>query len=72
MPHFDFRGSIMCWMAACKTHGFFGFWKAGLMEEKFDSTISQNRNGASGAHRFHRGFVFGPAIDTLDYKSQGA
>jgi uncharacterized protein YdeI (YjbR/CyaY-like superfamily) len=34
MPHFDYHGKMMCWMAAFKAHCSFGFWKAALMEEK--------------------------------------
>ncbi|HMS34835.1 MAG TPA: YdeI/OmpD-associated family protein [Ignavibacteria bacterium] len=30
-PHFDYRGKMMCSMAAFKQHCAFGFWKAKLM-----------------------------------------
>jgi uncharacterized protein YdeI (YjbR/CyaY-like superfamily) len=33
-PHFDYRGQMMCSMAAFKQHAVFGFWKAGLMKDK--------------------------------------
>lgn len=34
MPHFDYKGEMMCSMAAFKKHGVFGFWKAALMKDK--------------------------------------
>ncbi|MDP1675518.1 MAG: DUF1801 domain-containing protein [Bacteroidota bacterium] len=33
-PHFDYRGEMMCSMAAFKQHCAFGFWKASLMNDK--------------------------------------
>ncbi len=33
-PHFDFKGEMMCSMAAFKNHCAFGFWKASLMKDK--------------------------------------
>ena len=30
-PHFDYRGEMMCAMAAFKAHCSFGFWKASLV-----------------------------------------
>ncbi len=32
-PHFDYRGEMMCSMAAFKQHCAFGFWKASLMKD---------------------------------------
>ena len=32
-PHFDYRGVMMCSMAAFKQHMAFGFWKASLMKD---------------------------------------
>jgi uncharacterized protein YdeI (YjbR/CyaY-like superfamily) len=32
-PHFDYKGSILCSMAAFKQHCSFGFFKASLMED---------------------------------------
>ena len=32
-PHFDFKGEMMCSMAAFKQHAVFGFWKAVLMKD---------------------------------------
>ena len=46
MPHFDYKGSMMCWMAAFKAHCSFGFWKAALMEEK--SLIPQSAKTGMG------------------------
>ena len=32
-PHFDYKGEMMCHMAAFKQHAAFGFWKAALMKD---------------------------------------
>lgn len=32
-PHFEYKGSILCSMAAFKQHCVFGFWKASLMDD---------------------------------------
>lgn len=32
-PHFDYKGEMMCSMAAFKQHCAFGFWKAALMKD---------------------------------------
>ena len=32
-PHFDYKGEMMCHMAAFKQHTAFGFWKAALMKD---------------------------------------
>lgn len=32
-PHFDYKGEMMCSMAAFKQHAVFGFWKAVLMQD---------------------------------------
>ncbi len=32
-PHFDYKGEMMCSMAAFKQHASFGFWKATLMKD---------------------------------------
>ncbi|MBC7866445.1 MAG: YdeI/OmpD-associated family protein, partial [Gloeobacteraceae cyanobacterium ES-bin-316] len=32
-PHFDYKGEMMCSMAAFKQHAVFGFWKAALMKD---------------------------------------
>jgi uncharacterized protein YdeI (YjbR/CyaY-like superfamily) len=34
MPHFDYKKSPLCHMAAFKQHAAFGFWKASLMKDK--------------------------------------
>ena len=31
MPHFDYRGEMMCAMAAFKAHAVFGFWQGALV-----------------------------------------
>ncbi|MBI1780695.1 MAG: YdeI/OmpD-associated family protein [Sphingobacteriales bacterium] len=33
-PHFDYKGEMLCSMAAFKQHCSFGFWKASLMKDK--------------------------------------
>ncbi|MEO6491075.1 MAG: YdeI/OmpD-associated family protein [Ferruginibacter sp.] len=32
-PHFDYKGEMMCSMAAFKEHAVMGFWKASLMKD---------------------------------------
>ncbi len=32
-PHFDYKGQMMCSIAAFKQHMMFGFWKAALMKD---------------------------------------
>ncbi len=34
MPHFDYKGEMMCHMAAFKQHAVYSFWKAALMKDK--------------------------------------
>lgn len=34
MPFFDYKGEMMCYMAAFKQHMAFGFWKAALMKDQ--------------------------------------
>lgn len=38
-PHFDYKGEMMCSMAAFKQHAVFGFWKAALVK---DSILIEN------------------------------
>jgi uncharacterized protein YdeI (YjbR/CyaY-like superfamily) len=38
-PHFDYKGEMLCSMAAFKQHCVFGFWKAALMK---DPMLMQN------------------------------
>jgi uncharacterized protein YdeI (YjbR/CyaY-like superfamily) len=33
-PHFDYKGEMMCSMAAFKNHCSMGFWKASIMKDK--------------------------------------
>ena len=33
-PHFDYKGEMICSMAAFKQHAAFGFWKASLMKDR--------------------------------------
>src|ERR1700751_3887297 len=32
-PHFDYKGQMMCSMAAFKEHAAFSFWKASLLDD---------------------------------------
>lgn len=43
-PHFDYKGEMMCSMAAFKQHCAFGFWKASLMKDK---TLTANAQSES-------------------------
>ena len=43
-PHFDYKGAMMCGMAAFKEHAVFGFWKGSLIEG-----VSPNRNNGGEA-----------------------
>lgn len=45
-PHFDYKGEMMCSMAAFKQHCAFGFWKASLMKGK--KTFSDKNKDAMG------------------------
>ena len=38
-PHFDYKGEMMCSIAAFKQHAVFGFWKAALVK---DSILIEN------------------------------
>ena len=38
-PHFDYKGEMMCSMAAFKQHAVMGFWKAALMK---DAVLMEN------------------------------
>jgi len=42
MPHFDYKGEMMCSMASFKQHCAFGFWKASLMKDK---KLTENARG---------------------------
>ncbi len=41
-PHFDYKGEMMCSMAAFKQHAVFGFWKATLMKDKVLSETAKS------------------------------
>src|SRR5205085_4231271 len=49
-PHFDYKGEMLCSMAAFKQHAVFGFWKASLMKDK-----SLMENAASEKSMGHLG-----------------
>ena len=46
-PHFDYRGGMMCAMAAFKEHAVFGFWKGALIE---GVSPSRNNGGEAMGH----------------------
>lgn len=41
-PHFDYKGEMMCSMAAFKQHAIFGFWKATLMKDPTLAAIAKS------------------------------
>ena len=49
-PHFDYKGEMMCSMAAFKQHAVFGFWKAVLMKDSvlIDNARSETAMGHLG------------------------
>ncbi|MEP6676459.1 MAG: YdeI/OmpD-associated family protein [Ferruginibacter sp.] len=49
-PHFDYKGEMMCSMAAFKQHAVYGFWKAALMKDKslVENAKSEVAMGHSG------------------------
>jgi len=49
-PHFDYKGEMMCSMAAFKNHAVFGFWKAKLMKDKSLQSMAESESamGHSG------------------------
>ena len=49
-PHFDYKGNMMCSMAAFKQHCAFGFWKASLIKDKHKllSSLSETAMGHFG------------------------
>lgn len=49
-PFFDYKGQMMCNMAAFKEHVAFGFWKAALI----DGLGPNSANGGEGAGNFGR------------------
>lgn len=46
-PHFDYKGEMMCSMAAFKQHCAFGFWKASLMKDS-ESVLAKYGKTAMG------------------------
>lgn len=50
IPHFDYKGEMMCGMAAFKQHCSFGFWKASLMKDKvlMENAASETAMGHLG------------------------
>lgn len=48
MPFFDYKGQMMCSMAAFKQHVVFGFWKAPLMHDEKNIFITEGESAAMG------------------------
>ena len=48
-PHFDYKGEMMCSMAAFKQHAIMGFWKASLMK---DTILLQNARAEESMGHF--------------------
>lgn len=46
-PHFDYKGEMMCSMAAFKQHCAFGFWKASLMKD-YEKIFSVKEKSSMG------------------------
>jgi uncharacterized protein YdeI (YjbR/CyaY-like superfamily) len=46
-PHFDYKGVMMCSMAAFKEHAVFGFWKASIMDDP-DNILSVAERASMG------------------------
>lgn len=47
-PHFDYKGSMMCSMAAFKQHCAIGFWKAAVMQDKYKLFNAEEAMGHLG------------------------
>ena len=47
-PHFDYKGEMMCSMAAFKQHAVFGFWKAALMKDPVLIENAKSERGSQG------------------------
>ena len=41
-PHFNYKGEMMCSMAAFKQHAVFGFWKVSLMKDPVPVAIAKS------------------------------
>lgn len=54
-PHFDYKGEMMCSMAAFKQHAVFSFWKAKLL--KNSKGYLQERSADGGAAMGHFGRI---------------
>jgi len=50
MPHFDYKGEMMCSMASFKAHAVIGFWKASLMKDPklMENAASETAMGHMG------------------------
>lgn len=54
MPHFDYRGEMMCSMAAFKQHAVFGFWKEKLLKDPKGYLQKRSAEGGSAMGHFGR------------------
>jgi len=50
MPYFEYKGGILCWMAAFTKHCAFGFWRASDMSDpnKILETVEKTAMGSFG------------------------
>jgi len=53
-PHFDYKGEMMCSMAAFKQHAVFDFWKAKLLNDPIGYLQKRSSEGGSAMGHFGR------------------
>lgn len=53
-PHFDYKGEMMCSMAAFKQHAVFDFWKAKLLNDPKGYLQKRSSEGGSAMGHFGR------------------
>lgn len=53
-PHFDYKGEMMCSMAAFKQHAVFSFWKAKLLKDPKGYLQRRSSDGGSAMGHFGR------------------
>jgi uncharacterized protein YdeI (YjbR/CyaY-like superfamily) len=53
-PHFDYKGEMMCSMAAFKQHAVFGFWKAKLLKDPKGYLGKRSSEGGTAMGHFGR------------------
>ena len=53
MPHFDYKGAILCSMASFKKHCAFGFWHESLLKDEHGILRGEERNGMGSLGKIH-------------------